>query len=245
MGMNYDSNNEYSVPYFWGTLGIIYNYELVDAADLTGWDVLWNEKYENNIYMYDGVRDAFTPALLDLGYSLNSTNDSELEEAKNHLIDQLPILRGFGTDDIKYLVSSGDAALGVTFNGDFLDMVYEIEEAEEEVTVGYFVPENGTNLWFDAMVIPNTAQNPELAEKFMNFISSPENAQLNTEWVGYSTVNKTAYDNMFNDEDYVEWVTDPSYYPSNDVINASEVYIDLGEYNEVYDMLFTEVKSNN
>lgn len=242
--LDYDPNNKYSVPYFWGTLGIMYNTDQV-TEEVKSWDILFDEKYNKNIYMYDSLRDSFAVALKKLGYSLNETDESKLNQAKQLLMDQKSLIYAYGTDIIKDSIINGSVALGVVYNGDYLDKVYELEEEGTDVNIGYAVPEEGSNLWFDAMVIPNTSQNKDLAEKFINFMSDPENAITNTEYVGYSTVNKTAYDTLMEDDENIEWLTDPAYYPSQEVIDKSEVFKDLGSAgNELYERLWSEIKSH-
>lgn len=187
----YDPGNEYSVPYFWGSVGILYDTTVVDKSDLTGWDVLLNEKYKGDIYMYDSERDSFMIALKNLGYSLNTADKKELDEAYAWLVKQNlnmnPIYVG---DEVIDNMISGNKSMAVVYSGDASYIITENENLD------YFVPEEGTNIWYDAMVITKTCQDTDLAHSFMNFMLDNENALANTETVGYTSTIKTAFDTM-------------------------------------------------
>ena len=144
----YDKNNKYSIPYLWGTFGIVYNKTKVDEKDLQNWDILWNKKYEGQIQMLDSVRDTMGIALMKLGYSINTEDKKEIEEAKNLLIEQLPLIQAYVNDDGKDRLMAGDAAMGIYYSGDASVMM------EENPDLGYYIPETGTNQWIDAMCIP-------------------------------------------------------------------------------------------
>ncbi len=231
-GLDYDPANEYSIPYFWGTVGILYNTDLVDE-EIDSWDVLWDEKYKNEIIMLDSSRDSIGISLIRLGYSSNSKNDRELEEAKEALSNQFPLVYAYLVDETKDIMVNGDAKLAVMYSGS------AVEAMDENESLDYIVPKEGSNLWFDSMVIPKNAKNKENAEKFINFILEPENAAQNAEYVGYSLPSSEAAALLDEEvrEDYVA-------YPSKEVIENLEVFRDPGDYVEVYDQIWQYVKNN-
>ena len=191
-GLPYDPENEYSVPYFWGTVGILYDKTVVDEADLKdGWNLLCNPKYKGNIYMYDSERDSFMIALKALGYSMNTTNEAEIEEAYQWLIDQRdtmdPIYAG---DDVIDNMISGNKALAVVYSGDASYII------SENPNLDYFTPEQGTNRWYDAMVITKDCSEVQLAHEFIDFMISDKSALSNTEEVGYTSTVKSAFETM-------------------------------------------------
>lgn len=229
--LDFDPNNEYSVPYMWGTVGILYNQKMVNEI-VDSWDILWDSKYEGQILMLDSQRDSIAVALKKLGYSMNTRNLKELEEAKEELIKQKPLLLAYVGDEVKDMMIGEEAALAVVWSG---DAVYMMEENED---LRYVVPKEGSNYWFDNMVIPSTSKNKKEAEAFINFMTRPEIAKKNTEYIGYSTTNKETMK-----------LLDPAVvnnevaYPSDDVINNCEVFLDPGEFIKEYDRIWTEVKS--
>lgn len=192
MNQSYDPGNRYSCPYFWGTVGILYDKTVVDEADLKdGWNLLCNPKYKGNIYMYDSERDSFMIALKALGYSMNTTNESEIEEAYQWLINQRdtmdPIYAG---DDVIDNMISGNKALAVVYSGDASYII------SENPNLDYFTPEQGTNRWYDAMVITKDCSEVQLAHEFINFMISDKSALSNTEEVGYTSTVKSAFETM-------------------------------------------------
>ena len=222
----FDPGNIYSVPYCWGTVGILYNRTMVDDP-VDSWDILWNEKYKNEILMQDSPRDAYMVALKRLGYSLNTTNPDEIRQARDMLIAQKPLVQAYGIDDVKDKLVSGEAAMGVIFSGEALRMMLENED------LAYVVPKEGTNLWIDSWVIPKNAAHVENAHVFIDFMSRPDIALKNFEYLTYSTPN-TAVPEMEEDEDYKD---NPVVFPSPEVYEGQETYQDLGEegdkmYNE-------------
>ena len=193
LNKEYDPEMKYSVPYFWGDFGIVYNKEVVDKNDVEsqGWEVLKNTKYKDSLYMYDSERDSFTPALIALGYSLNTENEEELNNAAEWLIEVNSLMNPvYAGDDVidQKINESKDIAL--MYSGDAAYVMTENENLD------YYVPTEGSNIWQDAMVIPENASNPELAHKFMEFITRPEVATKITEYVGYRTVVQEVYDDM-------------------------------------------------
>jgi spermidine/putrescine transport system substrate-binding protein len=233
LGLSYDPGNEYSVPYMWGTLGILYNTEMVED-DVNSWDILWDPKYTKSVFMYDSLRDTIGVALKRLGYSLNTTDAGELEEAKRSLIEQRPIVRALVGDAVKHSMIGREASLALVYSGDAMFCM------EENGELDYAIPGEGSNMWFDAIVIPKGAKNKKEAEAFINFLCGPEIALKNTEYIGFSTVNAAAYD-MLPDE----WKNDPVYWPSEEVINKCEVFLDLGSFIPEYNRAWTEILASN
>ncbi|WP_455537830.1 ABC transporter substrate-binding protein [Terrisporobacter sp.] len=229
----YDPHDKYSVPYMWGTFGILYNKKMVDKKDVQSWNALWNPKYKGEIQMLDSVRDTMGISLMRLGYSINTENVSQIEAAKEQLIKQLPLVQAYVNDDGKDRLIVGDAAMGVVYNGDALVLM------DENPDLAYSIPKEGTNKWVDAMCIPKTAENKEDAEKFINFILDPENALQNADYIGYSTPNQAAYDML--DESVKK---NPAAYPSKKILEKSEVILNLPKnILKIYEDAWTEIKS--
>jgi len=232
LDLDFDPNNEYSVPYMWGTVGIIYNKKMVDDV-VDSWDILWNEKYKGQILMLDSQRDSIGVALKKLGYSMNTRNMDELEKAKEELIKQKPLVYAYVGDEVKELMVAEEAALAVVWSGDAVAMMRENENLD------YAIPKEGTNIWFDNMVIPKNAQNKELAEKFIDFMNRPEIAAKNAEYIGYSTPNNAAKELL---PDYMK--NSPVAYPADEAIENTEIFLDVKDMLTVYDKLWMEVKSH-
>ncbi len=193
LGLDYDPQNEYSVPYFWGNVGLIYDTTLVDSVDVEteGWNVLKNEKYAGNLYFYDSERDAFMVALKALGYSTNTSNDDELNAAFEWLTELNSTMSPvYVTDDVIDNMIAGNKALAVVYSG---DAAYILDENEN---MAYFAPTEGTNIWVDSMVIPADAPNPSLANEWIRFMMSEEAMVANTLEVGYTTVRSDVYEDM-------------------------------------------------
>lgn len=193
LNLPYDPGNEYSVPYFWGTVGIVYDKTKVSLEDLEkeGFDIFLDEKYKGDIYLYDSERDSFMMALKSLGYSMNTENEKELEEAYHWLVQCVQTMEPeIVTDEIIDNMAQGRKALGLIYSG---DAAYVMSENED---MGYYLPESGTNLWSDAMVIPQNAKNPELAHEFINFVSDYDGAYDNSSYVGYTSPNQEVMDEL-------------------------------------------------
>lgn len=230
--LDFDPNNEYSVPYLWGTLGILYDEKIV-TEPVDSWDILWDKKYKGQILMLDSQRDSIGVALKKLGFNLNAENTEQLELAKQELINQKPLVMAYIIDEVKDMMIGGEAALAVVWSG---EAVVIIEEGED---FNYVVPKEGGNIWFDNMVIPKTVRNKELAEKFINFMIRPEIAFKNTDYVGYSTPNAGAME-MLDEETRNDEVA----YPSDDIIRNCEVFLDPGDFLKEYDRVWTEFKAH-
>lgn len=195
-GLPYDPKNEYSVPYFWGTVGIVYDKTKVEVRDLEaeGFGIFLDEKYKGEVYLYDSERDSFMMALKALGYSMNTTSDEEIQDAYNWLVQCVETMDAeIVTDEIIDNMAQGRKALGIMYSG---DATYVMEENEN---MGYYMPETGTNLWSDAMVIPKNAKNPELAHAFINYASDYEGAYDNSSYVGYTSANQEVMDDIYGE----------------------------------------------
>lgn len=186
-GLPYDPENEYSVPYFWGTVGIVYDNTKVDEKDLKeqGFNIFLNDKYKGDIYLYDSERDSFMMALKALGYSMNTENEQEIQEAYDWLVQCVQTMEPeIVTDEIIDNMAQGRKAMGLIYSG---DAAYVMSENEN---MGFYMPESGTNIWSDAMVIPKNAKNPDLAHAFINYVSDYEGAYDNSSYVGYTSANE-------------------------------------------------------
>ena len=178
---DYDPENKYSVPYTWGTVGVIYNTKYVDEADVGSWDLLWNEKYKGKILMFDNPRDAFGIAEYYLGYSVNTESSAELNAAADLLLRQKPVVQDYVMDQIFYKMEHEEAWIAPYYAGDYLLMV------EENEALGFYYPKEGFNFFIDAMCIPKNSQHQAEAEAYINFLCSPEISGENLDYLGYST----------------------------------------------------------
>lgn len=230
----FDPGNKYAVPYCWGTVGILYNTTMVDEP-VTSWSILWDEKYTDNILMQDSVRDLFMVALKELGYSMNSTDEAELQAAKELLIKQKPLVQAYVIDQVRDKMIGDEAALGVIYSGE------AIYTQRENSNLAYAIPEEGTNVWIDSWCIPKNAENKENAEKFIDFMCRPEIALMNFEFITYSTPNIAARE-LIEDEDikYSEIA-----FPDLSQYSNLETFSYLGEEADTrYNELWKEIKSN-
>ena len=243
MSREFDPENLYSVPYTWGTVGILYNTKTIEERGLPvpkKWSDLWNPAYKGEILMQDSVRDAFMVALKARGYSMNTENINELQEAKADLIAQKPLVQAYVIDQVRDKMIGGEAALGVIFSGEMLYIQEEVENQNLDYSLEYVIPEEGTNLWIDSWVIPADAKNKENAEKWINFLCRPDIALKNFEYITYATPNKAAKELL--DEDMQN---NKAVFPDMDQLENCEVYRYLGdETDAVYNNLWKEVKSN-
>ena len=222
VGLPYDPNNDYSIPYFWGTVGIVYDKNQVDIEDLEreGFEIFRDPKYRGNIYLYDSERDSFMMALKALGYSMNTSSEKELQEAYEWLVSCVQTMKPeIVTDEIIDNMAQGRKALGLIYSG---DAAYVMAENED---MGYYLPESGTNLWSDAMVIPANAKNPELAHEFINFVSDYEGAYDNSSFVGYTSANQEVMDTLYGEGGEYEGIDaymPRSGYPKDEVFEYNE-----------------------
>ena len=243
MSKAFDPENKYSVPYCWGTVGILYNTRLLDELGVpapTKWADLWDERLSGEILMQDSVRDAFMVALKKDGYSMNSESKDELEQAKQELIHQKPLVQAYVIDQVRDKMIGGEAAVGVIYSGEMLYIQDEVASLGLDYDLEYVIPEEGTNLWLDSWVIPKNAKNKENAEKWIDFMCRPEIAKANFEYITYPTPNKGAFELL--DE---EMQNNKAVFPDIDSLKNSEVYKYLGdETDAVYNELWKEVKAN-
>ena len=235
-GLPYDPKNEYSVPYFWGTAGIVYDKTKVDIKDLEeqGYNIFLNEKYKGDIYLYDSERDSFMMALKALGYSMNTENEQEINEAYEWLVKCVQtMMPEIVTDEIIDNMAQGRKALGLIYSG---DATYVISENEN---MGYYLPETGTNLWSDAMVIPKNAKNPELAHAFINYAASYEGAYDNSSYVGYTSANQEVMDTLSGEGGDYEGIN--SYIPRSGN-KLDEVFVYNEKTKQIISNLWSRVK---
>ena len=233
MAKEYDPSNKYSVPYCWGTVGILYNKTMVDEP-IDSWSVLWDEKYKDNILMQDSVRDAFMVALKLNGNSMNSVNEAELSAAKDLLIEQKPLVQAYVIDQVRDKMIGDEAAIGVIYSGEAIYTQRENENLE------YVIPKEGTNVWIDSWVIPKNAKNVENAEKFIDFMCRDDIALKNFDYITYSTPNDAAKA-LIEDE---EIRNSEIAFPDLSKYNNLETYVYLGEDGDaLYNELWKEVKS--
>lgn len=231
---SFDPENKYSVPYCFGTVGILYNKTMVDEP-IDSWNVLWDEKYKDNILMQDSVRDAFMVALMRLGYSQNSTDVNELEAAMQDLMEQKPLVQAYVVDQVRDKMIGNEAAIGVIYSGE------AIYTQRENADLEYVIPKEGTNVWIDSWVIPKNARNKENAEAFINFLCKPEIALMNFDYITYSTPN-AAGRALIEDESIRNSTIA---FPTEDMLKGCETYRFLGDDADAYyNELWNKVKSH-
>lgn len=229
---SFDSENTYSIPYFWGTLGIVYNTKVYPEGYLKEWRDLWKPELKDSILFIDGAREMMGIALQTLGYSLNEKDETIVKEAGKYLKTLMPNAKAIIADEMKTYMIQGEANIAVTFSGEAAKMLNENED------LAYVVPSEGTNLWFDNIVIPKTVGNKEGAYAFINFMLRPEIAAKNAQYVGYATPNKDALALLPE-----EITSDESFYPSEEAMEKMEVYENLGtDLLSLYNDLFLEAK---
>lgn len=238
--LSFDPGNKYSVPYTWGVLGIIYNTKMVDEADTGSWDLLWNEKYKGQIYMYDSVRDSMAAALRYCGYDINTVNPDELHKAADKLIEQIPLWKAKETDRIKENMIQEKGAIALVYSG---DAVWCSEPVEGNPDLKFYIPEEGSNIYFDNIIIPKTSTKKAAAEKFINFLLDPEIAALNTEYLGFTSPNTEVFPRLSEEKGFK---TNPAYNLIPEKIGDTEtfrvngvdncvIFHDLGEQIELYE----------
>lgn len=231
----YDEENLYSVPYTWGTVGIIYNTTLIDIPEEEiDWDILWNEDYRDQILMFDNPRDAFAIAEIMLGYSINTEDEIELTAAANKLKEQKKVVQGYVMDEIFDKMAANDAWLAPYYAGDALTILDENED------LGFVVPKSGTNLFVDAMCIPSDAKQKEAAEMYINFMCEPDIAFSNIDYICYSTPHSAAFE-MLDEETQSSAIS----YPDSEYLSENTtIFVNLSdEANLMMQNLWTEMKS--
>ena len=229
----FDKGGQYTVPYCWGTVGIMYNTKLVHEP-VDSWKILWEEKYRDNILMQDSARDAIMIPLKLLGKSMNTRDEEDLKAARDMLIQQKPLVQAYGVDDIRDKLSSGEAALGVIFSGEAINLMESNPDLQFQPA-----PKEGTNVWIDGWVIPKNARHVENAHKFIDYMCRPDIAAENFRRLGYSTPNTAVRAQVEEElEDKVEVA-----FPPEKVYKGQESYSYLGEeLDKLYTKLWLQVK---
>lgn len=212
LGQPYDPNNDYTVPYMNGTIGIVYNKDLV-SEPVDSWKVMFDEKYKGQIFILDSMRDAIGAAAKYLGYSLNTTDKNELEEIEKALLKQKDLLLTKGADNVMDIMRQGEAAVAMIWSGEGLNLSEEYDNLE------YVIPKEGANYWLDSWAIPANAKDKESAEKFINFLSEKDNALRIADEIGYTSPNKLAIE-----EQPDEVKNNPAAYLSEELMSKCEVY---------------------
>ena len=221
-GMAFDPEDKYSVPYTWGTTGIIYNTKYVDEADVTGWELLWNEKYAGKILMFDNSRDAFGIAEYLLGYDVNTTDEAELQACAAKLAEQKPVVQQYVMDQIFDAMENEEAWIAPYYAGDAVTMIGDNPDLD------FVVPKEGTNRFVDAMVVPKSSKNKDLAEQFINFMLEEDVALANIEYIGYSTP-------MSNVKELLDEEVQNSFsYPDEEVLSRCETFVNLDDETTAY-----------
>ena len=231
----FDPENEYSVPYFWGTVGLVYNTQNVPAEliEEQGWNILKNTDYVGDIYMYDSERDSFMVALKALGYSMNTENDEEIDEAYQWLLELNDTMDpAYVTDEVIDNMMNGTKDIAVVYSGDAAVVL------DENPDMDFYMPEEGTNVWCDSMVIPSNAQNPLLAHEFINFMLSYDAAYDNTITVGYASTN----DEVLHDVAENEYAENSAYLPRENY-EKDEVFVDNEVMRQKLSQLWLKVKA--
>ena len=235
LDLSMDPGNKYSVPYMFGTVGLIYDKNVV-TEEVDSWDILWDEKYKDKIFMFDTYRDTIGVALKKLGYSLNSENPEELEEAKALLLEQRALVDPkYGVDNGTSMIAAGETAINMIWSGEGLNL------QDEYPNLVYTIPKEGVNFWIDSLCIPINAENVKGAEKFINFVSSKESALRIADEIGYTTPNKEA---RLEQPEHVR--NNPNAYMPKELMNLSEIYTPQSlEVRQMYDSVWTQIKVNS
>lgn len=235
LNLTIDPENKYSVPYMFGTVGLIYNKDVV-KEEVDSWDILWNEEYKDKIFMFDTYRDTIGAALKKLGYSLNTENPQEVEEAKQLLLEQRGLVNPvYGVDNGTLMIPAGESDINMIWSGEGLNL------QDEYPNLVYVVPKEGANFWIDSLCIPANAKNVEGAEKFINFVSDKESALRIADEIGYTTPNKEA-----RLEQPEEVRNNPNAYMPKEIMDRCEIYEDFSsDVKKMYDDAWIRIKSND
>ena len=232
LSRTYDPENKYSIPYFWGTVGILYNKSMIHE-EITSWDSLFNGEYAGEIIMQNSIRDAYMCALKYQGHSLNTTNRKELQQAQNLLLKQKPDVEAYFVDEVREEMVAGNAALAVCYSGE----AYLAHEYENDLE--YVLPEEGSNIWIDSWIMMKKGKNHEGAQKFLDYLCRGDVAVKNFEEIYYPTPNTAAYNSL--DEEVRE---DPLIFPDQSVVEKCEVYKALDDKTmALYSQMWKELKT--
>lgn len=230
---SFDPEKKYTIPYFFGTVGILYNKDMVDESKVDSWDILWDEDYSGQIIMADSVRDSFMVALKRLGYSLNTTDEEKLQQAKQLLIDQKPLVYSYLVDEAQDEMIAENAAMAVVYSG---EAGYALEFNDK---LAFSVPKEGSNMWIDSWFIPKSAKHTKNAEKFLNFLCREDISMLNFDYVYYATPNTKVKDSL--DAELQENTT---IFPPEEILENCEVLKSLDDETTMkYNLYWKEVKS--
>lgn len=230
----FDPDHKYTLPFFYGTVGIVYNKDEVTAAEAASWDVLWDPKYSGRIIMENSVRDCFLVPLKRLGYSSNTTDQKELDEALSMLLEQKPLIYAYFVDETGDEMAAGNASLAVAYSG---EAAYAQSLSDN---LAYSVPKEGSNLWIDSWFVPKTCKNQENAEKFLDFLCRKDIARMNFDYVYYATPNTAVYDEL-----EAEVKADSTIFPDQATIGNCEVFVSLDEAGTaLYNDLWKRLKSD-
>ena len=235
LSQSYDKDNLYTVPYYYGTVGILYNKKVIDKNDLKdGWKLLMNKKYKGDLYMYDSERDSFMIALKALGYSMNTKNPKQIKKAYKWLMKQRKKMDPvYVTDDVIDNMISGNKSMAVVYSGDASLIMSENSD------MAFFEPDQGTNTWTDCMVITKNCKNTELAHEFINFICDPDNAYTNSQYIGYSSAVKPAFEAM-RDNDYAGI---SAYIPRSGYKKDEVFHYQSNRLRKIFSEYWTEIKA--
>lgn len=229
---SYDPEFKYSVPYTWGTMGLLYNTETVlEAPD--SWDILLDEEYKMDMFMLNAPRDTMAIALVMSGHDLNSIDPADLADAKKLLIDQKPLVLAYVVDEVKDKMIAGEASVALVWSG---DATFCMSESDE---LNYVVPKEGSNIFYDSMCIPHNARNVSGAEKFIDFMCRADIAAMNYDYVGYAIPNTAAIE-LWGAEEYN---ASPVNNPPQETLDKCQVFKYLGDDTKLYDQIWTEIIS--
>ncbi len=231
MSKAFDPDNKYSMPYYWGTVGIVYDTTKV-KEEVNSWDILWDEKYKGEIIMQNSIRDSFAVALKKLGYSINTEDKAQVEEAQKLLMDQSPLVQAYMVDEARESMIGSEAAMAVIYSGDgYLAM-------ESNENLAYAVPEEGSNVWVDSWMIPKTCQNKEGAQLLLDYLYDVEVSRQNFDFVYYPTANEEFNKTLSEEELEI--------FPPQEIVDKCEVYTSLSDDGmKLYSDKWKEIKSAN
>ncbi|MGX7106528.1 ABC transporter substrate-binding protein [Hutsoniella sourekii] len=232
LNLAFDPENQYSVPYFWGTLGIVYDTSRIAEGSINDWEDLWNPNYRGQILLIDGAREVIGIGLQSLGYSLNDEDSNHINSATDKMKALMPNVLAIVADEMKMFLSNGEAPIGITFSGEAAMAM------ENNPNLIYHVPASGSNLWLDYLAIPKNSKNPKGAHALINFLMRPDIAARNAEYIGYATPSEAAMKLMDP-----EIISDPQFYPDQETLAHLEVYRNLGQEKLIeYNDRFLEIK---
>ncbi|MFC4761389.1 ABC transporter substrate-binding protein [Fructobacillus durionis] len=232
LNQSFDKGNQYSVPYFWGTLGILYNKKVVNGSDLKDWSSIWSSKYRHQLLLVDSARDILGMTLISQGKSVNDQNTADLAAAQGKLSSLMPNVKAIVGDELKLYMAQGEANIAVTYSGEAKNAM------EKNSDLAYTVPEDGSNLWLDNLVIPKSAKHKKAAYALINYLNRPEVAAKNAEYIGYATPNQKAYQLLPNSVK-----SEQAFYPKQSILDKLQVYQNFNQYwTQKYNDAFLEFK---